>query len=104
MARRRRGTWRTGHWTWVGELSASRSRVAFEVDNLGTDPMWTQVRQTATMRAYTKLWKGGLPDAPGWLTQNGGEPQTHDRATVSLNYGRPQTGPSVGGFVVAARP
>jgi methyltransferase (TIGR00027 family) len=89
--------------TRVGELSASRSRVAFEVENLGTDLMRTQARQTPAMQQYTKLWKGGLPDAPGWLAENGWEPQLHDRATVALSYGRPQAGPSIGGFVVAAR-
>ncbi len=89
--------------TRVGELSASRSQVAFEVENLGTDLMWTQARQTPAMQQYTKLWKGGLPDAPGWLAANGWEPQLHDRATVALRYGRPQAGPSIGGFVVAAR-
>jgi methyltransferase (TIGR00027 family) len=89
--------------TRVGELSASRSRVAFETEDLGTDPMQTQARQTPAMQRYTKLWKGGLPEAPGWLAENGWEPQLHDRATVSLRYARPQAGPSVGGFVVASR-
>ena len=89
--------------TRVGELSASRSQVAFEVENLGTDLMRAQARQTPAMQKYTKRWKGGLPDAPGWLAENGWEPQLHDRATVALSYGRPQTGPSIGGFVVAAR-
>jgi hypothetical protein len=55
------------------------------------------------VQQYTKLWKGGLPDAPGWLAENGWEPQLHDRATVALSYGRPQAGPSIGGFVIAAR-
>jgi methyltransferase (TIGR00027 family) len=89
--------------TRVGELSASRSRVGFEVENLGTDLMRTQARQTPTMQQHTKLWKGGLPDASEWLAENGWKPQLHDRATVALSYGRPQAGPSNGGFVVAAR-
>lgn len=89
--------------TRVGELSASRSRLAFEVENLGTKPMRAQARQTPAMRQYTALWKGGLPDALGWLAENGWEPQLHDRATVSLSYGRPQDGSSVGGFVLAVR-
>jgi len=89
--------------TRVGELSAARSQVAFEVENLGTDLMRTQARQTPAMQQYTKLWNGGLPDEPGWLAENGWEPQLHDRATVALSYGRPQAGPSTGGFVVAAR-
>jgi hypothetical protein len=49
------------------------------------------------------LWKGGLPDAPGWLAAHGWELQTHRRAEITAGYGRTFTGSSGGGFVTATR-
>src|ERR1035437_10968550 len=70
--------------TRVGELSASRSQVAFEVENHGTDLMRTRARQTPAMQQYTKLWNGGVPDAPGWVGEKGGGAQLNDRATAGV--------------------
>lgn len=89
--------------TELGALSACGSQLGFEVESLGTDPMRVQARQTPAMQPYAQLWKGGLPDAPGWLAEHGWRPEVHDRAAVAAGYGRAQAGPSAGGFVVAIR-
>ena len=89
--------------TQVGALSADGSRLAFEVENLGTDSMRVQARQTPTMQQYARLWKGGLPDAPRWLAEHGWRSQVRDRAAVAAGYGRVQSEASAGGFVVATR-
>ena len=89
--------------TRVAALSGSGSRVAFEVGGLGTDPMQAQARQSPAMQQYVQLWKGGLPDAAGWLAEHGWVPEVSQRAAVATSYGRAQPGPSAGGFVVAAR-
>jgi methyltransferase (TIGR00027 family) len=89
--------------TRVGVLSAAGSRLVLEVERLGTDPMRAQARRSPTMQPYARLWKGGLPDAPGWLAGHGWSPQMRDRASVAAGYGRPQTVPSAGGFLVATR-
>lgn len=89
--------------TQVGALSAAGSRLAFEVDSLGTAPMRAQARQTPAMQQYAHLWKGGLPDASRWLAAHGWDPKVHDRSAVATDYGRPQAVPSAGGFVVATR-
>jgi methyltransferase (TIGR00027 family) len=87
--------------TAVGELSAAGSRVAFEFDDLGTDTMREQARATPAMAEYAALWRGGLPDAPGWLAEHGWRPEVHHRAAVAVHYGRPDSGRSTGGFVTA---
>ncbi len=85
----------------VGALSAAGSRVAFEVG--GGASMRAQAGQLPAMQQYVGLWKGGLPDAPGWLAEHGWRPELHDRAAAAADHGRGQTDPSPGGFVVATR-
>lgn len=85
----------------VGALSAAGSRVAFEVG--GGASMRAQARQLPAMHQYVQLWKGGMPDAPGWLAEHGWRPKLHDRAAVAANHGRGQADPSPGGLVVATR-
>jgi len=89
--------------TRVAALFGLGSRVAFEVGGLGTDPMQAQARQSPAMQQYVQLWKGGLPDAAGWLAEHGWVPEVSQRAAVATSYGRAQPGPSAGGFVVATR-
>jgi O-methyltransferase involved in polyketide biosynthesis len=87
----------------VGDLCAAGSRVAFEFEDLGTDAMREQARRTPAMAVYTALWKGGLPDAPGWLAEHGWRPEVHNRAEVTARYGRAVYGSAAGGFVTATR-
>jgi len=87
----------------VGALSAAGSRVAFEVDSLGTNAMRDEARRAPAMQQYAQLWKGGLPDAPRWLAEHGWRAEVRDRAAVTVDYGRTPAGPSTGGFVVATR-
>jgi hypothetical protein len=50
------------------------------------------------------MWKGGLgEDAPEWLARHGWQTQAHDRAALAASYGRPVTGPWIGGFLTAVR-
>lgn len=85
----------------VGELSAAGSRLAFEVEHLGSDRMRAQAHRMPTMQQYTKLWKGGLPDTPDWLQRHGWRTRFDDRAAVSASYGRAAAGPASGGFITA---
>jgi methyltransferase (TIGR00027 family) len=87
----------------VGGLSAPGSRVAFEFEDLGTDPVREQARRSAAMTEYAAMWQGGLPDPAGWLATHGWRSQQHDRAEVGAGYGRAGAGPSQGGFVTAER-
>jgi methyltransferase (TIGR00027 family) len=89
--------------TRVGELSAAGSRVAFESEDTDADTFREQARRLHGMAEYVALWKGGLPDAPGWLAAHGWELQTHRRAEITAGYGRTFTGSSGGGFVTATR-
>jgi hypothetical protein len=77
--------------------------VAFEFEDLGTDTMRGQARTTPAMAGYAALWKGGLPDAPGWLAEHGWRSEVYNRAEVTASYGRAASGPSTGGFVTASR-
>jgi methyltransferase (TIGR00027 family) len=89
--------------TRVGDLSAAGSVVALEVDTLGTDPLRAKAERSPEMAPYTKLWKGGLSDVTGWLTEHGWQPVVHDGATVSSGYGRPDTTGSASDFLTATR-
>jgi methyltransferase (TIGR00027 family) len=89
--------------TQVGNLSTAGSQVAFEFEDLGIDPMREQARATPVMAGYAALWKGGLPDAPGWLAEHGWRSKVYNRAEVTAGYGRTVSGPSTGGFVTATR-
>jgi methyltransferase (TIGR00027 family) len=89
--------------TTVGELSAADSRLAFEFDDIGTQTMRDQARTMPAMAEYAALWRGGLPDAPGWLTEHGWRPETVRTAAVAARYGREGSRPPTGGFVTATR-
>lgn len=87
----------------VGELSAAGSCLAFEVEHLDSDRMRAQAHRMPTMRQYTELWKGELPDTPGWLRQHGWHTRFDDRTAVNASYGRAAAGPATGGFITATR-
>jgi methyltransferase (TIGR00027 family) len=89
--------------TTMGELSAAGSQAAFEYEERDPGALREQARTLPALAAYAALWKGGLPDAPGWLAARGWRPAAHDRAEVAARYGRAASGPSQGGFVVATR-
>jgi methyltransferase (TIGR00027 family) len=87
----------------VGDLSAPASRVAFEYTVPAGDPMRERARATPAMAEYAALWRGGLPDPPGWLAGHGWRPEVHDRVEIADRYGRAVSGSSAGGFVTAVR-
>jgi O-methyltransferase involved in polyketide biosynthesis len=87
----------------VGELSVAGSRLAFELEDLATDPMRARARQAPEMQEYARLWQGGLPEVRRWLADHGWQPAWRSRASVTAGYGRPRGVPSTGGFVVATR-
>jgi hypothetical protein len=62
-----------------------------------------RARQLPTMRPYTSLWKGGLDDAPGWLSEHGWRPRFHGLAALGRSYRRPVPGRARGGFLTAVR-
>lgn len=81
----------------VTEVSAVGSRIAFEVDEFDARERALAV---PAMAGYAKLWKGGLPDAPGWLAVHGWRLDSHDRAEIAGRYGRAAVEGS-GGFLTA---
>lgn len=87
----------------VGRVSATGSAVAFEYEQLGTDPMRARAAQSKVMAAYSAMWKGGLRDPQYWLSEHGWRPEHDDRTAVAIRYGRPLTTPSSGGFITATR-
>jgi methyltransferase (TIGR00027 family) len=88
--------------TTVGELSATGSRAAFEFEQTDAETFRERARLQG-LADYAALWKGGLPDAPGWLAAHGWRLQTHWRADVAAGYGRTMTETAPGGFVTATR-
>ena len=89
--------------THVTALSRAGSRLAFEVESVGTDFMRAQAGQAPMMQQYAQLWRGGLPNATRWLAEHGWHPEVHDAAALAASYGRIQAGPSIGRFIVATR-
>jgi methyltransferase (TIGR00027 family) len=87
----------------VGDLSAVDGRLAFEHNPAGADSVTARARQLPGMRPYTSLWKGGLDDAPGWLSEHGWRPRFHELATLGRSYHRPVPGPARSGFLTAVR-
>lgn len=85
--------------TALDEQSAAGSRVAFEFEEF--DAVRERARAEPALAGYAAMWKGGLPDAPGWLAAHGWRVETHDRAEVANRYGRAAVGASRGGFVTA---
>jgi methyltransferase (TIGR00027 family) len=89
----------------VGELSAPGSQLALEHRTTADTRLLDQARAIPALAEVTLLWKGGLgEDARDWLARHGWRAQSHDRAALAAAYGRPLTGPSVGGFLTAVRP
>lgn len=74
-------------------LSAVDSQVAFESGDLPAGP----ARTMPAIAEYAGLWKGGLPDAPGWLSARGWRIASHDAAEVAARLGRTQ---DAGGFAI----
>jgi len=62
-----------------------------------------RARQLPAMRPYVSLWKGGLNDAPGWLTGHGWRPRFHELAALARSCRRPVPGPARSGFLTAVR-
>jgi methyltransferase (TIGR00027 family) len=87
----------------VSELSSPGGQLAFEHHPAGADAATARARQLPAMRPYTSLWKGGLGDAPGWLTGHGWQPRFHELAMLGRSYRRPVPGPARSGFLTAAR-
>jgi methyltransferase (TIGR00027 family) len=73
----------------VGGLSVPGGQLAFEHNPAGTDTVTARARQLPAMRPYVSLWKGGLSDAPGWLTGHGWRPRFHELAMLGRSYRRP---------------
>jgi len=89
--------------TSVGDLSVAGSRVAFEFEAADADTLRERAGRVPAIAEYVALWKGGLPDVPGWLAARGWLPEKHHWADVVTRYGR-AAGPSRGGFVTATAP
>jgi methyltransferase (TIGR00027 family) len=92
-----------GMLTAVTGLSAPGTRLAFEHNPAGRDTLTAQAAQIPGMRTYTSLWKGGLADAPSWLTRHGWRPEFHGLAALSSSYGRPVPSSADSGFLTAVR-
>jgi hypothetical protein len=87
-----------------GRLPAPGSQLAFEDNPAGRDTLTARARQLPSMRQYVSLWKGGLGDAPGWLTGHGWRPRFHPLGTLARSYRRPVPGSAESGFLTAVRP
>ena len=87
----------------VSDLSAAGSQLAFEHNPAGADAVTAKARQLPGMRPYTALWRGGLDDAPGWLSEHGWRTRFHELATLGRSYQRPVPGPARSGFLTAVR-
>jgi len=87
----------------VGYLSPPGGRLAFEHNPAGPGTLTARARQIPAMRQYASLWKGGLGDAPGWLSRHGWRPEFHRLAALGSSYRRPVPDPASSGFVTAVR-
>lgn len=88
----------------ITELSAASSQLAFEYSPAGQDGITARAAQLPAMRKYTALWRGGLPDAPGWLAGHGWQTEFHLLAALGRDYGRPVPDSARSGFLTAWRP
>ena len=89
--------------TAVTGLAAPGSRLAFEHNPAGRDTLTTRAAQIPAMRQYTALWKGGLANAPGWLTSHGWQTEFHSLAALGSTYGRPVPDSASSGFLTATQ-
>jgi methyltransferase (TIGR00027 family) len=88
----------------VTELSAPRSRVAFEQDSGVSSSLVAQARGVPSMERYTAMFKGGLGDsAPAWLKDHGWQVAIHNQLAVASTYGRTPPPNTSGGFVTGVR-
>lgn len=87
----------------VGELSAAGSHLACEFEHVGASALRQQAHDLPAMAEYVSLWKGGMPDVPGWLTLRNWLVECHDHAEVADRYGRTLPASCRGGFLVATR-
>ncbi len=69
---------------------ARRTRAGDPARHAGDHQVSSQVAQ---------LWKGGLPDTPGWLAPRGWRMKLDDRAAVSARSGRGRAASSLGAFI-----
>jgi methyltransferase (TIGR00027 family) len=83
-------------------LSAPGSHTAFEAEQTDAGALRERAHRLQAVAAYASLWRGGLPDAAGWLARRGWRLATHDAVEVTARCGR-AAGASVGGFVTATR-
>lgn len=81
--------------TTLHGLSAVDSRAAFEAGDVAVQ----SAVDVPAIAEYAALWKGGLPDAAGWLAARGWTAENHGEDAVAARYGRPPAG----GFTVAVR-
>ncbi|HEY8473283.1 MAG TPA: SAM-dependent methyltransferase [Natronosporangium sp.] len=89
----------------VGRLSAAGSRLACEAGDPGAGELRERARATPAVAEFARLWRGGLPDPAGWLTDQGWRVSHHDGAAVTAGYQRTVPGPVAGGgFLTAVRP
>ncbi|MEV0135696.1 SAM-dependent methyltransferase [Dactylosporangium sp. NPDC050688] len=88
----------------VDALSAAGSRAAFEAEpgDTAAATLRAQAERLPGLQPYAAMWKGGLPDAPGWLADRGWLPQRHDGADLAARHGRAVPS-SPGGFVTATK-
>jgi len=88
----------------VGELSAPGSRLSSE-QGRGAK----QLAEIAAVRSATggseavALWQGGIEDLPSWLETRNWSVEQHDLGDLARAYGRPVTGETSSGFVIARR-
>ena len=87
----------------VTGLAAPGSRLAFEHNPVGRNTLTARAARVPAMRQYAALWKGGLADAPGWLTSHGWQTEFHPLAALGSSYGRPIPDAASGGFLTATR-
>ncbi|MDQ1705351.1 MAG: hypothetical protein QOF18_1717 [Frankiaceae bacterium] len=88
----------------IGQLSATGSRLAFELGAVGRRLAGAGVTIAQDSDPVLSLWRGGLDDdAPLWLGRNGWEAVAHDLGSVAASYGRPASVETHSGFVTATR-
>ena len=89
--------------TAIGELATNGSQLSFEYDDFADDSTLSQVRAMPGMEEVASMWEGGLIEHPAeWLSGNGWQVRTHDRASLAQTYRRPLAD-ATGGFITATR-
>jgi methyltransferase (TIGR00027 family) len=88
----------------VGELSAPGSRLSSE-QGRGAKQLAqiAAVRTAAGGSEAVALWQGGIEDLPAWLATRDWSVEQHDLGDLARAYGRPVSGETSSGFVIAHR-